>query len=301
MTVANAVNARHALEEIGYYRLSAYWYPFRESGNYTDLASKKVHTAVYDNFRSDADFDLIMDLYVFDRAMRVLVMDALERLEVSFRTRISLVMGKYNPCAHRMKKYLHRKFAGRVKPNGMTKHQEWLKIIHDKFSKSKEEFAKHFKEKYPLSDLPIWISVELWDFGTLSHFFAGLEYKDRTTIASYYGIGDPDILESWLRCINDIRNLCAHHSRLWNRPLVSQPIWPKAGAIPRLDHAASTHSLTRLYAALCIIRFLLTKINPTSTWHDRLKHQVSALPTNARFDEHSAGFTTAWQNEPLWS
>ena len=73
-------------------------------------------------------------------------------------------------------------------------------------ARSSEEFAKHFRNKYPHDDLPIWIATELWDFGMLSRFYAGMLFNDRMAIAKEYGLKQPDMLEAWLKSINYVRN-----------------------------------------------------------------------------------------------
>ena len=183
-----------------------------------------------------------------------------------------------------------------------TAHDEWLSRLDDKFAKSKEDFVKHFKNKYPTDSLPIWMAVELWDFGTLSHLFSGMTVADKDTIAAHYGLPTGAMLERWLRCLNDVRNICAHHSRLWNRPLVAQPSWPVLGVIADLDHLdGDTHGQTRFYAALLIMRHLLKVVNPTSQWATRVVEHVATFPTSPYITLRGGGFPPQWETLPAWS
>lgn len=343
MTITDEDRAKACLSRIGYYRLSAYWYPNRKSESFTDPNDGRQKTRVLDDFRDGTHFSDALDFYVFDKKLRLLVMDALERVEIGVRTDIAVLLGLHDPWVHRDASKLHGNFSRpnvalariaqiqnlarqtprpnnqviarrlRVSPKtvnfvlkkpgkaAQSKLDEWLSRLDDKFEKSKEDFAKHFKVKYPNDEPPIWVAVELWDFGTLSHFFSGMKVVDRDAIAARYGIPSGDILEGWLRNLNDVRNFCAHHSRLWNRNLPFIPTWPAQGQIPDLDHlVGQTHSLSRFYASAVILRNLLLTINPTSTWAERLAEHVATLPNNPYVTLASAGFPANWTDQNIW-
>lgn len=302
MEITDVARAKACLARIGYYRLSAYWYPNRKSTSSNDPTTGRTTTQVLDDFMAGTKFSDALDFYVFDKQLRLLVLDALERVEIGVRTDIAILLGRHDAWAHRDPSRLHGNFARRlVYGASRTKHDEWLSRLDDKFQKSKEDFAKHFKEKYPFDQPPIWVAVELWDFGTLSHFFAGMTVADKDAVAAQYGLPKGQMLQTWLRNLNDVRNLCAHHSRLWNRNMASQPSWPPSGQITTLDHlVGQTHSLTRFYASAVILRHLLLTINPSTTWADRLKAHVATLPSNPYVTLQSAGFPTAWETKTIW-
>jgi abortive infection bacteriophage resistance protein len=303
MVITDTAKAESCLARIGYYRLSAYWYPFRQSEQCVDPATGQKKTRVLDTFRPGTNFSDILELYVFDKKMRLLVLDALERVEIAVRTDIALLLGQHSPTAHRDPSLLHGNFAKRLDPKkGLTRHQKWLDGVDNSFGRSKEDFVVHFKNKYADSHLPIWMSVELWNFGQLSHFFEGLTIKDRATISQRYGLRSPDVLETWLHCLNDIRNICAHHARLWNRPRPSQPRLPAREELPELDHLRSLPpgALARLYPGLAILQVLLKVINPTSSWSKRLGEHVATLPKTPVVELARAGFPANWQALPLW-
>lgn len=303
MAISDVEKAKSCLARIGYYRLSAYWFPFRKSQQVVDAATGLPATLVLDDFQDGTDFPAILDLYVFDKKLRMIVLDALERIEIALRTEIALLLGQHGAWAHRDPQVLHGNFARRNKRNeNFTAHAEWLGRLDDKFRRSKEDFVKHFRKKYYSSEPPIWIAVELLDFGALSYFYAGMTIADQDTIAARYGLASGKAFETWLRCLNDVRNICAHHSRLWNRPLVAQPRWPSLGEIADLDHLdGDTHGQTRLYAALAIMRCMLKVVNPSSTWRQRLAQHLDTLPTHPILSLKSAGFPAGWKTEALWT
>jgi len=343
MSITHEDRAKACLSRIGYYRLSAYWYPNRKSEGYIDPNNGRQKTRVLDDFRDGTHFSDALDFYVFDKKLRLLVLDALERVEIGIRTDIAILLGVHGPWVHRDQSKLHGNFTrpnvpparlaqiqtlsrqrpklspqdiartvgvgvktvkfalGNPRKASQSKLDEWLSRLDDKFKKSKEDFAKHFKEKYPSDLPPIWVAVELWDFGTLSHFFSGMKVTDQNSIAARYGLPSGDILEGWLRNLNDARNFCAHHSRLWNRNLPFIPTWPTQGQIPALDHiVGQAHSLSRFYASAVILRHLLLTINPTSTWADRLSEHVATLPDNPYVTLASAGFPENWVDQDIW-
>lgn len=302
LNISDEPKAKAYLERIGYYRLSGYAFPFREALAATDARGKQTFV-VQDNFKAGVEFRHIVDLYVFDKKLRLSMLDAIERVEIGLRTSVALLIGQRSPWAHRDPNQLDGTFSKR--PDRKTRripHVDWLAKLDDSFARSNEEFAKHFKTKYPHDHLPIWVATELWDFGMLSRFYAGMKYADRATIAAQYNVNDPAIFEAWLKSINFCRNLCAHHSRLWNRPLVRQAAFPAPGVTPLLDHlAGNTHAQTRLYGAAAAIRFLLLTINPATSWPHRLKAILDSIPNAPSISLNHTGFPADWNTLPLWT
>jgi abortive infection bacteriophage resistance protein len=297
LIISDEAKARSSLGKIGYYRLSGYWYPYRES---SVVAGKLT---VGDKFKPGSDLAEIVDLYVFDKKLRLLLLDVIERIEIAFRVQIALQLGKMSAHAHRDAALLHGNFARRTNPRtGLVNHREWIRRQDEAFDKSKEEFAKHFRNKYPAEDPPIWIAAEVWDFGAMSMLFSGLNKADQLAIAAVFNVKSFDIMENWLHAINVARNVCAHHSRLWNKPSAVQPKWPTKQDCPELAHLfGDTHAQTRVYGMACICAFLLRSINPTSSWTSRFKQQlVGAFPKSKIVSLSGAGFTNGWQKEAIW-
>lgn len=295
MLISDDVRAATYLERVGYYRLSGYWYAFRAS---TPTHPKAV---VHDDFRPDAEFEHVIQLYVFDKRLRLLMLDGIERLEVALRTKIALLLGGQSPTAHREPRYLRSSFVNRVShKTGNTLHLDWLRRLDKAFGDSREDFVEHFRTHYN-SQLPIWIAIELWDFGMLSHFLKGMRATELDQIARQFGIPQQAWLPTWVRSINFVRNLCAHHCRLWNRALVDQPAPPHSGSIPLLDHlVADNHALTRLYGTAAIIRYMLRAVNPTTTWGERLGLLVDSFPKVPGLSIRHMGFPSNWQSHALW-
>jgi abortive infection bacteriophage resistance protein len=312
MEITDIAAASNCLGRIGYYRLSGYWYPFRKSHLSTNPltgetllhpATGKPQVIVEDDFRLGTTFQKVMDLYVFDKRLRLLFLDAIERVEVALRVDIALLIGARDPWAHRDPNQLHGKFSKRVidRRTGKTEYQKWLERLDATFQRSTEEFVKHFKRKYRGEQPPIWIAIELWDFGMLSVFLSGLKITDQERLASKYGLPRADMLTSWVRNINNVRNICAHHSRLWNRSPADQISPPKVGEIADLDHlAADSAGRSRIYATAAVLQFFLRTLNPTSSWGSRLKSQWPSLPGSPLLNPSQAGFPDGLEALQLW-
>ncbi|PSJ53653.1 Abi family protein [Pseudaminobacter soli (ex Li et al. 2025)] len=296
MTVPDWDKAAEYLRRIGYYRLSAYWHPFRK--RLTDAGGK--HTII-DDFKPDADFKSVVDLYAFDKGLRLILLDGLERIEISLRTEVALAIGKHDPFGHRRPDLLDGRFVRPERPRQIC-HADWLESLDQKAVRSKEEFAVHFRTKYPDSQMPIWIAVELLDFGPLSMLLEGMKFKDQEGICSSYKIPRPHLLTTWIRSLAGVRNVCAHHARLWNKPLTNQPSLARSGELPDLDHLrTSPGSNGRLYAAACIVRYMLREISPRSKWHERLAAHMSTFPARPVISLEAAGFSDGWSSLSLWS
>ena len=300
LSVSDDATALSYLRRLGYYRLSAYWFPLRAK-TLTTVGGKLVRQ-VSNNFVPGATFQSAVDLYVFDKALRMLVVDALERIEVAIRVDVAHYLGQVDTFAQVKPNLLHGHFSRKVQArSGMTKHAEWLVKLDLLTEKSKEDFVSHYKNSYGLP-LPIWVSIEVWDFGLLSNFFAGMLETDKRALAQRFGVPDPAVMESWLRTLNYVRNLAAHHSRLWNRNMIDQPKMPSAGDIPMFDPVLATINVARPYASLCIISYLMKQICPNSSWQARMVNlfsrfpEVPAPPT----DISATGCQPGWEREGFW-
>jgi abortive infection bacteriophage resistance protein len=184
---------------------------------------------------------------------------------------------------------------------GLTEHHEWLARHDAAFDRSKEEFAKHFKNKYAGEKPPIWIAAEVWDFGAMSVLFSGMQHLDQTAVSKTFGILDPNVMRSWLRLINVARNICAHHSRFWNKPNAARPAWPTSSDCPDLGHIEhDTNAKTRVYGLACVCAYLLRTINPNSGWSVRFKAAIASFPSSTIINLKSAGFPNNWDKANLW-
>jgi abortive infection bacteriophage resistance protein len=299
LEVTDDIAAVNYLRRVGYYRLSGYLYPFRKQVHRPNNPSSPKRE---DGFVPETKFLDAVNLYIFDKKLRLLILDAIERIEVAIRVDIAYLLGAKNTFAQTVPDLLHGNFTKKINPKtGKTKYQDWLFKEEQLVNRSKEDFVQHYKNKYGLP-LPIWVSIELWDFGLLSMFYHGMAVNDKDNIAIKYGISEWQVMESWLRCLNYIRNIVAHHSRLWNKNLIDQPKPPKQGEIPLFDHMVGKKNATsRVYVALCIIIHFMQYICPKSKWKDRLRALINQFPDTPFTKIGDMGFPEEWEQQMFYT
>ncbi|MCC5825626.1 Abi family protein [Alkalimonas sp.] len=293
LKVDHEAAALNYLSRIGYYRLSGYWYPLR--------AIDHAHTATQrrpvrsDNFVPDSHFEDVVQLYVFDKRLRLLALDALERIEMAIRVDVAYLLGAKDPCAHQNPECLHGNFAKRANRRGphqgKTDHQLWLEKFETMVWRArKEPFIEHHSAKYQ-GHLPIWVAIEVWDFGLLSRLFAGMKYHDKNQIANKYGLASGDVLARWLRSLNFIRNVAAHHSRLWNINVLERSPLPQEWL--GLDNA-------KPFMYFCIMQKMMAVICPNSSWGKRLMELLEDFPetNNGALVLDDLGLNSHWRE--LW-
>lgn len=279
------------LENIGYYRLSAYMLPYKIVGK--------------NEFKSGTTWDNVYDLYVFDRKLRLLLFDTIERIEVGVRSQIiyhlSLKYGSHwhdNKDIFRPIQKYKKHDKNRYTIDVYDKIQDHIRSIMQ--SNSTEVFIKHYKSKYKEpQNPPCWMSVETLYFRHLSLICEGLKDKDDLKkLAAHFGIKKIEIFNSWLHTINFVRNICAHHSRLWNRELNIIPAkLLKPDVNKKWISNIETIQSSRIYYILCIINYFLQTINPSFKLKDKLKLLFDEFKS---IDNRYMGFPENWEQEDIW-
>lgn len=269
------------LSTIGYYRLSAYWNPFE----LPPTGRSRNH-----HFRPDTSFDQVLNLYIFDRKLRLLVMEAMERIEVAVRTRWATAL------AMRHGSHAHMKSA---QFKNAWQHSRDLGKIAAELEGSNEPFVVHYRDKYDEPFLPpVWAIVETMSLGTLSRWFRNT--RDTTVkkeVSQFLAMPTIEILEQVLHTLTPVRNICAHHGRLWNRRFaMSLPV------IKRMRESlvppdAPHHQAHYLFNYLVVISALMRAINPGSSWTERLKAFVGTLDDAGR---RCMGFPDGWRERDPW-
>jgi len=273
LTIDNDAKALHVLEHVSYYRLSGYWYPL--------LADKTNHI-----FKPDAKFDTAFQIYCFDRKLRQLTMSEIEKIEIAVRAKMIYVL------SHKHGAFWFQNTAIFKNPGA---HGRSLARISDEYDRSDEQFVTAYESKYSDPLPPSWITMEITSFGTLSMLYQNLKSsRDRRDIAVHFGLSDT-VFESWLHSIVYLRNLCAHHSRMWNRAMSISPLHPHNPHKQWLINTAVSNR--KAYYMLSIISYFLQTANPHHTFHKKFKQLLIAHPT---IDPGALGCPVNWEQEPLW-
>jgi abortive infection bacteriophage resistance protein len=273
MEIRDEAEAAFYLSHINYYRLTAYWLPFEE-----DHATHQ--------FREGTNFDQVLNLYIFDRELRLLVMDALERIEVSVRTQWAFHMGNGHGSHAQMETALAH-CEDRWKLN--------LHALKKEVNRADEVFIEHFKATYEEVLPPVWVISEVMSLSLLSRWYANLRpMATRRRIASTYFL-DEGLLESWLHHLTIVRNICAHHGRLWNRSFTVTPGRPRSNRLAIVRESFQSDS-TKLYNSLLIILHFMDQVSPGNHWRQRLKDLITAH----RVPVDHMGFPEGWESLAIW-
>ena len=265
--------ASHLLDHISFFRFKSYLQPL--------IQNKQTGT-----FKIGFAFEDAYTLYKFDSALRKLICAEMEKIEISLRTIIS------QELSHTYSPYW---FTDKTLFSNQTKYSGILSGIEAELIRSDDDQILGFKKTYSNQFPPSWMTMEVSSFGTLSLLFKYLNGgRTKRNIANHFGLADT-VLESWIHSFVYVRNICAHHSRLWNKTLRVTGGFPK-----RTSHGFINTRVQndRVYYILCIIRYMLLTINPSSSFTTRLKQLLQDYPS---VDIKAMGFSANWESEPLWN
>ena len=293
LRVDNESAALDYLERIGYYRLSGYWYSFRQLE--LDDDSQGLNKRL-DRFVDGSHFKDAVDLYVFDKKLRLLALDALERIELAIRVDIAHLLGELDIYAHENPAMFHGNFSKKTNHSGKTKHQMWLEKYQGQLHRARRTpFVAHYMNKY--GRLPIWVAIEIWDFGLLSKLYAGMQFKHKEKIAAKYDSNSSKDFAGWLRGLNFIRNVSAHHSRLWNINVLERANLPQDDAYWRQLNNA------RPFFYFCLMQRLMRVICPNSRWSARFSELIFEFPDvrSGTVSLADFGLLKDWLEWDLWS
>lgn len=272
-------DAESFLRHVNYYRLAGYCLAFEQPRH---------------SFLKGVTFEHVKFAYRFDAELRDLFTEALELIEIDLCTSVAHSFGrKYGAFGHALAANFHRRF------DFNTTHAAWLSKLNEETVRSRERFVNHFRNKYSeYPNLPIWAATEVMSFGGLSRMVAALHKHDRQAIAQEYGVA-ANVLSSATHHFAYVRNLCAHHSRLWDR------FWSIKPDLPRDVEWSPPNQVSnaRLFATLLLMRKLLLRsdqIRPEAdAWRDRVNDLLSNPPS---VPDPSAvmGLTNNWREHPVW-
>ena len=272
------IEAEKTLSNISYYRLRAYTYPFQDNTN-------PNHP-----FTQEITFEEIIKLYEFDSKLRLIIFEATEYIEVALRTQIVYQMSIKNGSHWYCEPQFYR---------DSLRFANHLTTLQDEISRSKEDFIGHYNNNYydPIFP-PAWMSLEVVSMGLLSKIFENLKLgEEKKAILRHFGLKKMDILENWMLCFTALRNICAHHSRVWNRRLTKINI-PKDTIDDFLQN--SNYQPNKLYMTLSCMVYMLKRINPKCKLVQNIKELVTSFNGSSRILK-DMGFPDGWEKEKLWN
>ena len=278
MLFRNEQQAAHFLINISYYRLKGYWWDMQ-----TDIVN---HT-----FGPNTYFEDVIDRYTFDRHLRLILFDAIERIEIALRTKM---------IYHLSLSYTSLWYLEPTLFDDTIKHQDHLADLQSEFIRSQEIFIKDQKRRFPGQDVDSWKIFEVASFGTLSKLYKNLKHNlpEKAIIAKEMGLNLHSELSSWLESINYVRNIIAHHSRLWSRSMVKRPF-------EQLNNPSGLWFANNLLPVqskkpFLIISCMLYLCNQVTPNHQIKVKLLALFQNNPGIPIYKLGFLNNWANEPLW-
>lgn len=280
MHIADDARATRVLQSINYYRLRAYWLPF-------EAPAVERHAEGEHLFRAGTDFDQVVSVYVFDRKLRVLLLEAIERVEIAIRTHWAQVLAE----AYGSHAYLSPECF-----NNSRIYDACMVSLDEELVRSKETFVQHYKTKYTNpSRPPIWAICELLTLGQLSKWLGNVKLRqDRQAVAARLKL-DEVVVCAFAHHLTHVRNLCAHHSRVWNRKLTFTMTLPRRPSLLSVQFNQSEDR--RIYNTLVMLAWCIRVISPETTWPNRVK---SLLSSRTPAELKAMGAHADWATRAPW-
>ena len=272
LSIPDTALAEHFLHNVSYYRLAGYWWTLQSDA--------KRH-----RFRRGSTFQQVVDRYNFDRELRLITFDMIERIEVAVRTRmmyhLSLDYGSH-----------WYENVQLVQSTG-----DWgynLKQIRKATEKSSEKYLReHFKRyKTDSRNPPCWKALEIVTLGTLSKMYTNLKPKlqQKDRIAQEVGLPDQTCLESWLHSVALVRNIVAHHNRLFQRTVSNAPQVPPTMSGKWINTDAV--NAKSVYIQISCMAYMLQFISPSNRFGSRLAELFNKYRRTIKSKE--VGFPADW-------
>ena len=281
MRIGDRHKAVERLRGVNYYRLSGYWYPFRKLR--IDGSGRT------DRFLEGTSFEDVVRLYDFDARLRISVFAALSSLEIRLRALLGHELGRVDPLIH-----LESSRLGPVARSEPEKYKKWRESYDKKLSSSREDFIKHHRENYG-GRLPIWVAVEILDWGGLTHLYAMSPDGVRTSVSKAVALTAPQ-LGSWMKSLNVLRNIAAHHGRMFNRVYDLQPKLPKPGVHEEVT--SQREVMNRLFGQLTLVQYLVNHIGAENP--RLLPKTLDTFPSVRAVPLSHTGAPDDWKALELW-
>lgn len=243
LKIDNNDAALEILKKVNYYRLSGYGIGLKKKNN-------------WEEYREEITLEWLFDLYCFDSKFKNDLIQTIEHLEIQFRTQISYQLAmNYGADG-----YLNPDNFIRKENHGKDIHEITLeKFRNEVIRQQKVPFVRHHLNKY-CGRFPIWVATELFSFGMLTSLFSILKENDRKAIAALYD-AEPDHLNSWMLSLLEVRNICAHYTRLYNLPLKQTPHLYK-------ENMSYRQKINKIFPVLLVIKRIL---NSNDQWRSFLR------------------------------
>lgn len=270
--------AKSILKNISYYRLKGYWWDLQ-----TDRKQHSIKSGIY--------FEDVFESYKFDRELRIILFDAIELIEISLRTKMIYHLS----LSHGGLWYLKPSLFNDIELYGRN-----LAELKLEFERSQEIFIKDHKKRYPDKDADSWKILEVASMGMLSKLYKNIFHQlpEKSVIAKEMGLNLHSELSSWLEAVAYLRNIIAHHSRLWNRNMVKKPVFNLNNPLGLWFSSIPLEDQTKKpFLIISCMIYLCDQIEP----ENKIKYKIIELITsNPSIPVCKLGFYNQWDHQPVW-
>lgn len=263
LMIPSQIRALEVLENINYYRLSAYFLTLKDEG---------------DIFKEGTTFDKIYNLYEFDRKLRNLIMEQLESIEIAFRTHIAYYIAhNFGPLGYmESNNFINEQY-----------HSQFIDELRKELSRRRknELFVTHYDDFYG-AKYPIWLAIEVTTFSQLSKLYRNLKNQDKSNIAKEHYQIPYSFIQNWLRVLSQLRNVCAHYGRLYNKKLVVK--------LSLDTKAAKLVSNDKIFGVIFVLKKLTINKNKWLSFKTKLEALVEEY--NESIELERIGFPLNWKD-----
>ena len=285
MTIDDSKTAKQTLETISYYRLSGYYYPFRQYDDTTQTRS--------DHFSPNTNLEQVLSLYRFDEKLRSVTFHELSRIEVGLRALIGYTLGEEHPYLHLASSQLGPSGFDKENKHETKKYRKWIYSYEKSLERSQEDFIRHYRDEYN-GKLPVWVAVHILEWGKLAMLFEMAPIHCQDTIAASLHLTRSQV-NSWLDILRILRNICAHQGRLFNRTLrkVKLPKDAETLGITQLSPESN-----KCFDQLTLVQYLIRTMDLGDG--SALPAVLAAFPATDVVPLRTTGAPDNWQSLPLW-
>lgn len=272
-------HAQHFLKNISYYRLKGYWWDMQDN-------------FLNHQFKPNTYFEDVIERYNFDRKLRLILFDAIERIEIALRTKMIYFMSQsYGALWYRDPQYFH----------DLNKFNANKTKLEKEFNYSQEVFIRDHKRRHPADYPESWKILEISTMGTLSKIYKTIKFQlpEKASIAKEMGLNLHTELSSWLEAIVYLRNILAHHSRLFSRNMVKKPTEKINN--PQLDWLDSPLSPAQVKKPFLIITSMVYLCNKVTPNHQIKSKILQLFIEHPNVPVYKLGFLNNWQQHSIWS
>ena len=275
--------ARRVLTHVNYHRLQAYCFPFEIVGR--ENIGKSSHSLI-----SSKSFKNVFKLYTFDRSLRLLLLEAIEIIEIALRAHfVQVLVEKYGSHAYLKPDIFYRQDI----------HANCIASLDKQLLRTNEALVNNYRAAYKKPPYPpIWVAIELLTLGGLSRWLENNKKRqDRQAVAQKLNL-DEVVARSFSHHLTHVRNICAHHGRIWNRKFTLTMRLPSNPVSLSSQFNKNSFDQRKVFNTLVILCWCVKTIDPETTWPARLK---ALLKTRSENELELIGAVYGWADFDLFS